>query len=135
MSLAMRRAQQTRSLIAAWFDFLPPPEAPTAHAVYKAVRHAVPELSETVRQGNLLFLLNGEPLLAIAAARREVHLQIFNGSSLEAELGPLEGAGRRQRLMRFPIAQPIDDAQVRQIARASADAAQRQQTEWSPHVP
>lgn len=127
MSLAMRRAQQTRSLIAAWFDFLPPSEAPAAQAVYKAVRAAAPELSETVRQGNLLFMLNGEPLLAIAAARNQVHLQIFNGSSLEAEFGPLDGAGRRQRLVRFSSTQPVDVPQVQTLARASVETARRQQ--------
>jgi hypothetical protein len=129
MSLAMRRAQQMRSLICAWFDFLQPSEAPIAQAVCKAVRTAAPALSETVRQGNLLFLLNGEPLLAIAPAQDQVHLQIFNGSSVEVEWGPLEGAGRRQRLMRFSSAQPIDEKRVREIARASVEAAGRRQQE------
>ncbi|HEX4509286.1 MAG TPA: DUF1801 domain-containing protein [Burkholderiaceae bacterium] len=127
MTLVLRRAQQMRSLVATWFDFLPPAEAPIAHAVYRAVHDGVPDLSETIRQGNLLFMLNGEPVLAIASDRAQVQLQIFNGSSIEAEFGPLEGAGRRQRVMRFPSPQSVDPLQVKDVARASADTARRQQ--------
>ena len=93
----MRKAQQTRSLIAAWFDFLAPTEAPVAQTIHK-----------TIRQGNLLMSMNGEPLLAIAPARNQVHLLIFNGSDLEDELGPMEGVGRRQRVVKFPSGVPVE---------------------------
>jgi hypothetical protein len=89
----MRKAQQTRSLVAAWFDFLPPAEMPVAQAIHKAIRATVADLTETVRQGNLLLSMNGEPLLAIAPARDHVNLLIFNGSDVEATLGPLDGVG------------------------------------------
>jgi len=121
----MRKAQQTRSLVAAWFDFLPPAEMPVALAIHKAIRAAVGELGETIRQGNLLLSMNGEPLLAIAPARNEVRLLVFNGSDLEAVLGPLEGVGRRQRHLVFPSAVPVDLARVERVARASAEAALR----------
>ena len=119
----MRKAQQTRSLIAAWFDFLPPAEAPIAHAIHKAVRSVAPELTETIRQGNLLMSLDGEPLLAIAPARNQVHLLIFNGLELEAELGALESLGRRQRVVRFPDEGGVDVEQVECIVRLSVGAA------------
>ncbi|HEY9029235.1 MAG TPA: DUF1801 domain-containing protein [Burkholderiaceae bacterium] len=123
----MRKAQQTRSLVAAWFDFLPPTELPVAQAIHKAIRAVVSELGETIRQGNLLMSLNGEPLLAIAPARNQVHLLIFNGADVEDMLGPLEGVGRRQRMVKFPSSQPVDPQQVQAIARASAEIARRQQ--------
>jgi hypothetical protein len=123
----MRKAQQTRSLVAAWFDFLPPAELPVAQAIHKAIRAAVAELTETVRQGNLLLSMNGEPLLAIAPARNQVNLLVFNGSDVEAALGPLEGVGRRQRQVAFPIAQAVDTGRVEAVARASAEVARRQQ--------
>jgi hypothetical protein len=123
----MRKAQQTRSLVAAWFDFLPPGELAAAQAIHKAIRAAVPELAETIRQGNLLMSLNGEPLLAIAAARAQVHLIVFNGSDVEETLGPLEGVARRQRLVKFASQQPVDAERVAEIARVSADAARRHQ--------
>ena len=123
----MRKAQQTRSLVAAWFDFLPPTEFPVAQALYKAIRATVPELTETIRQGNLLLSLNGEPLLAIAPAKNQVQLLIFNGSDVEDTLGPLDGVGRRQRMVRFSSSQPVDAAQVETIARASLAAARKQQ--------
>jgi hypothetical protein len=34
----MRKAQQTRSLVAAWFDFLAPTEFPVAQTIYKTLR-------------------------------------------------------------------------------------------------
>jgi hypothetical protein len=123
----MRKAQQTRSLVAAWFDFLAPGEAPVAQAIHKTIRACAPELAETVRQGNLLMSLNGEPVLAIAPARAEVQLLVFNGSELEPEVGGLEGVARRQRLARFPSSAPVEPAQVERIARASVEAARRHQ--------
>ena len=123
----MRKAQQTRSLVAAWFDFLAPGEAPFAQALHKAIRAAVPEFTEVIRQGNLLLSLNGEPVLAIAPGRDEVQLQVFNGVELEDELGPLEGVGRRQRALRFDAAHPVDADRVGRIARAGAGLARRHQ--------
>ena len=125
----MRKAQQTRSLVAAWFDFLPPAELPVAQAIHKAIRASVSDLTETVRQGNLLLSMNGEPLLAIAPGRNQVNLLIFKGSDVEATLGPLEGVGRRQRQVAFPSAQPVDATRVEQLARISAEVARRQQAD------
>jgi hypothetical protein len=129
----MRKAQQTRSLVAAWFDFLPPAEMPVAQAIHKAIRASVSDLTETVRQGNLLLSMNGEPLLAIAPARNEVHLLIFNGAEVEATLGPLEGVGRRQRQVTFPSTSPVDVARVELVARVSAEVARRQQAAFNHH--
>ena len=129
----MRKAQQTRSLVAAWFDFLPPAEMPVAQAIHKTVRAAVSDLTETVRQGNLLLSMNGEPLLAIAPARAQVNLLIFNGSDVEATLGPLDGVGRRQRQVSFPSSTPVDVARVEAVARASAEQARKHQDEQKPH--
>jgi hypothetical protein len=125
----MRKAQQTRSLVAAWFDFLPPGETPVAHAIHKAIRATAPDLTETIRQGNLLLSMNGEPLLAIAPARGQVNLLIFNGSDVEATLGPLDGVARRQRMVSFASTAPVDVARVELIARTSAEVARRQQAD------
>ena len=129
----MRKAQQTRSLVAAWFDFLPPAEMPVAQSIHKAICATVAELTETIRQGNLLLSMNGEPLLAIAPARNQVNLLIFNGADVEATLGPLEGVGRRQRQIVFPSASPVDIARVELVARISADVARRQQADFNHH--
>jgi uncharacterized protein YdhG (YjbR/CyaY superfamily) len=122
----MRKAQQTRSLVAAWFDFLQPAEFPVVQAIHQAIRGVAPELAETIRQGNLLLSLNGEPLLAIAPARNHVQLLVFNGSEVEETLGPLDGVGRRQRMVRFPSSQPVDAARVQAIARTSVEVSRRQ---------
>ena len=129
----MRKAQQTRSLVAAWFDFLPPAEMPVAQTIHKTIRATVADLTETIRQGNLLLSMNGEPLLAIAPARNQVNLLIFNGADVEATLGPLEGVGRRQRLVAFASASPVDIARVETVARASAEVARRQQADADHH--
>jgi hypothetical protein len=123
----MRKAQQTRSLIAAWFDFLAPTEAPVAQTIHKTIRATVSDLNETIRQGNLLMSMNGEPLLAIAPARNQVHLLIFNGSDLEDELGPMEGVGRRQRVVKFPSGVPVEISTVERVARASVEFCRRHQ--------
>ena len=123
----MRKAQQTRSLVSAWFDFMSPTEAPAAQTIHKTIRATVSDLTETIRQGNLLMSMNGEPLLAIAPARNQVHLLIFNGSDLEDELGPLEGVGRRQRVVKFNSGVPVEVSRVEQIARASAEFCRRHQ--------
>jgi hypothetical protein len=123
----MRKAQQTRSLVAAWFDFLPPTEFPIAQAIHKTIRAVAPELTETVRQGNLLLSLNGEPLLGIAPAKNQVQLLVFNGSDVEETVGPMDGVGRRQRMVRFASAQAVDVAQVEAIVRASTGVGRRQQ--------
>ena len=123
----MRKAQQTRSLIAAWFDFLAPTEAPVAQTIHKTIRATVSDLNETIRQGNLLMSMNGEPLLAIAPARNQVHLLIFNGSDLEDELGPMEGVGRRQRVVKFPSGVPVETSTVERVARASVEFCRRHQ--------
>jgi hypothetical protein len=125
----MRKAQQTRSLVAAWFDFLPPAEMPVAQTIHKTIRAAVSDLTETIRQGNLLLSMTGEPLLAIAPARAQVNLLVFNGIDVEATLGPLEGVGRRQRMVAFPSAAPVDVARVELIARTSVEVARRQQAD------
>jgi hypothetical protein len=129
----MRKAQQTRSLVAAWFDFLPPAEMPVAQAIHKTVRATVADLTETVRQGNLLLSMNGEPLLAIAPGRGQVSLLVFNGSDVEVTLGPLDGVGRRQRQVSFPSASPVDVARVEAVARVSAEVARRHQAEPGAH--
>ena len=123
----MRKAQQTRSLVAAWFDFLPPAEMPVAQTIHKTIRACVSDLTETIRQGNLLMSMNGEPLLAIAPARNQVNLLVFNGSDVEATLGPLEGVGRRQRVVKFPSGVPVETSMVERVARASADFCRRHQ--------
>ncbi len=129
----MRKAQQTRSLVAAWFDFLSPAEMPVAQTIHKTVLAAVGDLTETVRQGNLLLSMNGEPLLAIAPGRGQVSLLVFNGSDVEATLGPLEGVGRRQRQVSFPSSSPVDVARVEAVARVSADVARRRQGDPGLH--
>ena len=129
----MRKTQQTRSLVAAWFDFLPPAEMPVAQAIHKTIRATVADLTETIRQGNLLLSMNGEPLLAIAPARDQVNLLVFNGAEVEATLGPLEGVGRRQRQLVFASANPVDVARVELVARVSAEVARRQQAHVNQH--
>ncbi|MET0383296.1 MAG: DUF1801 domain-containing protein [Burkholderiaceae bacterium] len=123
----MRKARQTRSLVAAWFDFLAPAEAPVAFALHKTIRAVAPDLTDVIRQGNLLMSMNGEPLLAIAPVRDRVHLLIFSGSDLEHELGAMDGAGRRQRLVKFAGGAPVDVARVERIARVCVDFCRRRQ--------
>ena len=126
-SFSMRKAQQTRSLIAAWFDFMPPGELPVAQELHRIIRGIAPEMVETIRQGNLLMSVGGEPLLAIAPARGQVQLLVFNGSDVDVDVPGLEGVGRRQRMVRLRSAEPVDAEAIARIVRASLEAARRMQ--------
>ncbi|HSI59378.1 MAG TPA: DUF1801 domain-containing protein [Ideonella sp.] len=122
----MRSASSSRALVAAWFDFQTTAQRELSEALRTAVREAEPSLTEGVKWGKLVFLLDGRMLLAIAPHKTHVHLQVFNGSQLPTELAPLDGAGHGLRNLRCRLHQPVDPVQVEMVVAASAELARRQ---------
>lgn len=114
----MRSGPRSKALVSAWLDFQPPPQREVAQALRAAVREAAPELAEIVRWGQLVFLHNGSPLLAIAPHRGHVSLQLFNGHLLPEGLAPLEGAGRSVRSFKCRLQQPVDVVLVQMLVAA-----------------
>jgi hypothetical protein len=130
----MRANGRSKALVSAWFDFQPPAVRVVAEQLQQAVRAAEPELTETIKWGNLVFQLDGVAVLAIAPHKAHVHLQLFHGSELPPGLGPLEGAGRGSRSLRCKLSQPIDPVQVEMLAAAAVALARRLAGQRPPRV-
>lgn len=121
----MRSNPRSKALVEAWLDFQPEAQREVAGALRQAVRAAAPELTESLRWGQLVFLNEAGPLLAIAPHRTHVNLQVFNGHLLAPDLVALEGQGRGVRSYKCRLNQPVDAEQVHRLVAASLAAAQR----------
>lgn len=132
----MRSGSRSKALVSAWLDFQPAPQREVAQALRAAVREAAPALAEIVRWGQLVFLCNGTPLLAIAPHRAHVNLQVFNGHLLPPGLARLEGGdGRNVRSFKCRLHQPVDVVVVQMLVAASVARAPQDQREHRPPAP
>lgn len=130
----MRSNGRSKALVSAWFDFQPEPVRAVAERLHQAVRAAEPELAETIKWGNLVYMLDGAAVLAIAPHKGHVNLQIFHGSELPAGVGPLEGAGRGSRSLRCRLNQPVDPVQVEMLVAAAMAVARRLAEQRPPRL-
>ena len=130
----MRSNGRSKALVSAWFDFQPEPVRAVAERLQQAVRAAEPELAETIKWGNLVYMLDGAAVLAIAPHKSHVNLQVFHGSELPPGLGPLEGAGRGPRSLRCRLNQPVDPVQVEMLAAAAVTMARRLAEQRPPRL-
>lgn len=130
----MRSNGRSKALVSAWLDFQPPAVRAVAERLQQAVRASEPELAEAIKWGNLVYLLDGAAVLAIAPHKAHVNLQIFHGSELPPGLGPLEGAGRGPRSLRCRLNQPIDPVQVEMLVAAAVAMARRLAEQRPPRM-
>lgn len=121
----LRINARPKALVAAWFDFLTPSQRQVAELLQSAIRSAVPDITESVKWGNLVFGVDDMLVLAIVPHKAHVNLQVFNGSQLPADLAPLDGVGRGSRSLRCRLNQPIDGIQVQMLVSASVALARR----------
>ncbi|MEK8032618.1 DUF1801 domain-containing protein [Ideonella sp. DXS29W] len=121
----MRTGPRSKALVSAWLDFQPEAQREVAQALRAAIREAEPGLTEIVRWGQLVFLWDSAPMLAIAPHRGHVNLQIFNGHLLPPGLSLLEGSGRGVRSFKCRLRQPVDVVQVQMLVAASVARAAR----------
>lgn len=119
----MRSAARPKALVSAWFDFLTPGQRGVSEVLQAAVHQAAPDVSVSVKWGNLVFGVDDTLVMAIVPHKGHVNLQFFNGSALPSELGPLDGAGRGSRSLRCRLNQPIDAVQVQMLVSASVALA------------
>jgi hypothetical protein len=117
----MRSVVKSAALVEAWFDMLPPAQRPLARELQAAILAAAPQLTSTVKWGNLLFQQRGTNAVAIAPHRSHIHLQFFDGVALAERFAQLEGAGERVRHLRCAYSEPIDAGLVRELVRAAVD--------------
>lgn len=119
----MRHLVRPAALVAAYFDTLLPEQAEAARALQRAVLAAAPVLEQSVKWGNLTFMLRGRNLMAVSLHRHHAHLQFFNGALLAEQFGELEGAGRGMRQLRLRYGQRLDEGLIRSLVLASVGAA------------
>lgn len=97
---------------------------PIARELQSLVMEAEPTLSQTVKWGNLVFMLGGSNLLAIVPHKAHLNLQFFNGAALAPQWQQLEGGGKGMRHLRCRVGHALDPDLVRSVVRASVDEAQ-----------
>ncbi|MCK6403009.1 uncharacterized protein YdhG (YjbR/CyaY superfamily) [Sphaerotilus sulfidivorans] len=115
----MRHLVRPAALVANFFDMLPPAQVATATAIQQAVIAAEPDLAQTVRWGNLMFLYRGSNLMAMALHKGQAHLQVLNGAELMMRFPQLDGVGRGMRILKFRYSQPVDALLIGEVVRAS----------------
>lgn len=116
----MRRLRDSSALVEAWLDLLPAAAAGTVREVRRLLLEAEPDLVAGIGWGNLVFRLDGAPLLALVVHKAHVSLQVFNGAVLSGL--PLQGSGRQLRHLKLRQDQPLDAELLRRVLRASVAA-------------
>jgi uncharacterized protein YdhG (YjbR/CyaY superfamily) len=115
----MRTMLRSGALVDAWFDMLQPDQKDTAHALRDAVMAAAPDLTLSVKWGNLVFSREGTHIVAIVTHKDSAHLQVFNGMALTDQFPELEGHGKGLRYLRLRYRYPLDEELVREVVQAS----------------
>lgn len=115
----MRHLVRSSALVANYFDTLTPAQAQTARALQRAVLAAAPDLEQVVKWGNLTFMREGRNMLAIAAHKSHVNLQVFNGAELASRFPQLEGVGKGMRQMKQRQGQEVDQQLISDVVQAS----------------
>ena len=118
-SSQMRQLVRPSALVATYFDTLAPNQVATAKALQQAVQTAAPQLEQTVKWGNLTFVLEGRNLLAVVTHKAHAHLQVFNGALLAQDFPELEGVGKGIRHLKQRYSQPVDATLVQDVVRAA----------------
>lgn len=119
----MRTLVKSAALVEAWFDMLAPAQRALARELQAAVLAAAPQLTRTVKWGNLLFMHHGANAIAIAVHRGHVNLQFFDGAALAERFPLLEGTGDRVRHLRCRYGEPVDPDLLRRLVQAAVGAA------------
>ena len=74
------------------------------------VKRVFPEIVETVKWGNITYLMGGENLAWIIIYRDHVDFGFFRGAELESKL--LEGTGKGLRHIKIRSSNEIDEKEV-----------------------
>jgi hypothetical protein len=77
-----------------------------------------PQSEETVKWGNITYLLNGENLAWIAFYKDHVDFGFFRGAELHSKL--LEGTGKGLRRIKIREIKDIDEAEISRLLKDAA---------------
>ncbi len=129
-----RHAGRSRALVSSWLDFQPASARALIEALRQAVLGAEPALGEAVKWGNLVFVLEGLPVLGLAPVKGHVNLQLLQGAPWPAGLGPVEATGKGARHWRFEASQPVDPVLVDLLVSAATGHGRRLLAERAPRA-
>ena len=130
----LRHAGRSRALVSSWLDFQPPAARALIESLREQVRAAEPLLTESVKWGNLVFLLEGMPVLGLAPVKGHVNLQLLQGAPWPAGLGVAEAPGKGARHWRFDAGGPADPVLVELLVSAATGHGRRLLAERPPRV-
>ncbi|MEJ7139255.1 DUF1801 domain-containing protein [Amphibiibacter pelophylacis] len=115
----MKVSPRPEPLVKHWFDVLPLKVQAPVHALCALVQSCDDELLRGVHWGNLVFSYRGRALLAISTHRTHINLQVFNGSLLLSRFPMLLGSDKQAKHLKCPLGDPLDEALVCDLVRAS----------------
>ena len=84
--------------------------------------------------GNLVFVLEGLPVLGLAAVKGHVNLQLLQGAPWPSGLAMAEAAGKGARHWRFDAGGPADPVLVELLVSAATGHGRRLLAERPPRV-
>jgi hypothetical protein len=120
----MRSLHRPEQVIENWFDIMSEPGQATARAAHAAVLALEPKLYCSIKWGQLVYAWNGYHVMALAAYKGHLHLQVLHGASIAGDLPELRGRGRGVRFIELRHAQPIDEDVLRRVVGLSVAQAQ-----------
>jgi hypothetical protein len=98
-------------------DKLNPQQRKIADKLRFLTKKKLPEITETVRWGNITYMLNGKDFSWIIFYKDHVDYGFFRGAELESKL--LEGTGKGLRHIKIPNEK---DVQAKEIERLLVEA-------------
>ena len=103
---------------------LNPPQRKIADKLRTLTKKTLPEIIETVKWGNITYLLDGKNLAWIIFYKNHVDFGFFRGTELESKL--LEGTGKGIRHIKIPN---DEDVPTEEIAKLLIEAMKLEQQE------
>jgi hypothetical protein len=119
----MRNLHRPEQVIENWFDIMSEPGQALAREAHAAVMAAQPRLFASIKWGQLVYAWAGVHVMALAAYRGHLHLQLFHGAALQYELPALRGRGRGLRFLELRHGQPLDTALLERAVALSVGYA------------
>ena len=106
-------------------ESLNPEKRELTEALRSIVKQVLPEVEETVKWGNITYLLGGENLAWIIVYGDHVDLGFFRGTELNSKL--LEGTGKNLRHIKMRNIVEINQAEISRLLEKAAELEKTQE--------
>ena len=108
-------------------ESLSPEKKELTEQLRSIVKKVLPEIEETVKWGNITYLLNGENLAWIIVYDEHVDLGFFRGTELNSKL--LEGTGKNLRHIKIKNKNELNEAEITRLLEKAAELEKTQEPE------